>query len=154
MQHTTACSSCLEVQIGAERPSLQASSAAYTSSPRCPSNAEQSTYAVHPSVVLGPCNGTVSRLYYTSTSGIGSRRIRVVHCTALYTRTSCCCSCARDPWEMAASGEGEVTAEVQAYLDKHRISNLFQVRGEGAREGGSCIERSLHRKLLVIAFQF
>jgi len=36
---------------------------------------------------------------------------------------------------MASSGEVEVTAEVQAYLDKHRISNLFQVRGEGTREG-------------------
>jgi len=34
---------------------------------------------------------------------------------------------------MASSGEVEVTAEVQAYLDKHRISNLFQVR-ERARE--------------------
>lgn len=31
---------------------------------------------------------------------------------------------------MAASSEGEVTAEVQAYLDKHKISSLMKVRGE------------------------
>ena len=31
---------------------------------------------------------------------------------------------------MAASSEGEVTAEVQAYLEKHKISSLMKVRRE------------------------
>ena len=29
---------------------------------------------------------------------------------------------------MAASSEGEVSAEVQAYLEKHKISSLMKVR--------------------------
>ena len=41
---------------------------------------------------------------------------------------------------MAASSEGEVTAEVQAYLDKHKISSLMKVRGEkGGKTNSVCI---------------
>ena len=40
---------------------------------------------------------------------------------------------------MAASSEGEVTAEVQAYLDKHKISSLMKVRGDRGKANIVCI---------------